>query len=120
MKTLISIRFAAAAVLFLLGCLGLLMHSAVVALLWFCIVAFLVPDNSPDLSDPAMRRWLLGVAIRLTIVLAMVGIIYLHPLLAADTVQLIIFHPAFVVPLGLLGLLSLFRRWRRQKGVVRA
>jgi hypothetical protein len=34
-----------------------------------------------------------------------------------DTKQNILFHPAFVVPLGLRMLWSLFWRWRKQRGM---
>jgi hypothetical protein len=70
-----------------------------------------------DLSDSAMRRWLLGFAIRLVIVLVVVGIVYFHPLPILGPMQRIMFHPAFVVPLTLLGLWELFRGWRKQRGL---
>jgi hypothetical protein len=83
----------------------------------FGINIFLVPRPFPDLSDSAMRRWLLGAAMRLIIILVVMGIVYFQPPLTPATFERIIFHPAFVVPFGLLGLWSLFRGWRRQRGV---
>ena len=113
MRNSTSIRFAAAAGFVLLLCFGLLARSEVVALVCLCIAAFL---DLPSLSHSGMRRWLLGVAIRLVVVLAAVGMFYLRPPLI-DTERRIIFHPAFVVPLGLLMLWSLFWRWRKQRGM---
>ena len=114
MRNSTSIRFAAAAVLVLLSCFSLLARSAVVALVCFCIAVFL---DLPELSRWTMRRWLLGVAIRLVVVMAVVGMVHFNPLLIAGTTQHIIFHSAFVVPLGLLMLWSLFWRWRKQRGI---
>jgi len=116
MRNSTSIRFAAAAVLVLLACISLLARSAVVALVCFCISAFL---DLPALSRSGMRGWLMGVAIRLVVVLVVVGMLYSRPRLI-DTDQHIIFHPAFVVPLGLLMLWSLFWRWRKQRGMAGA
>jgi len=67
-----------------------------------------------------MRRWLLGAAIRLVVILVVVGVVFLHPVLIAGTMQRIMFHPAYVVPFGLLGLWELFRGWRKQRGMVGA
>ena len=115
-----SIRFAAAAVVVVLACSSLLSRSLLSAMICFGINIFLVPRPVPDLSDSAMRRWLLGAAMRLVIILAVVGIVYFHPPLTAATFERIIFHPGFVVPFGLLGLWSLFLGWRRQRGVFSA
>ena len=120
MRNQIAIRFAAAALLVLLACASLLARSISLAVVCFGINIFLVPRDYPDLSDSAMRRWLLGSAIRLVIILGVVGIVYFHPLLIAGTMQRIMFHPAFVVPFGLLGLWSLFRGWRKQRGMASA
>jgi len=120
MRNPIAIRFATAALLVLLACGSLLAGSVWLAVVCFGINMFLVPRDYPDLSDSAMRRWLLGFAIRLVIILAVVGIVYFHPLLIAGTMQGIMFHPAFVVPFGLLALWSLFRGWRKQRGTVGA
>ena len=113
MRNLTSIRFAAAAVLVLLACFGLLAHSAVVALACFCVAAFL---DLPDLSHSGIRHWVLGVAIRLVVVLALVGMFYCRPRLI-DTEQQFLFKPVFVVPFGLLVLWSLFWNWRKQRGM---
>lgn len=115
-----SVRFAAAAVIFLLACYSLLERSVGGAAVCFGINIFLVPRAFPDLSDSAMRRWLLGAALRLVIILVVVGIVYFHPPLTPATFERTIFHPAFVVPFGLLGLWSLLRGWRRQRGMVGA
>ena len=97
----------------LLACFSLLGRSISLAVICIGVNIFLVPRDFPDLSDSAMRRWLLGVTIRLVIVLVVVGIIvYFHPLVTAATFQRVIFHPAFVVAFGALGLWSLFRGWR--------
>jgi hypothetical protein len=112
-----SIRFAAAAVVVVLACSSLLSRSLLGAMVCFGINIFLVPRPIPDLSDSAMRRWLLGAAMRLIIILGVMGIVYFHPPLTPATFERIIFHPAFVVPFGLLELWSLFRGWRRQRGV---
>jgi hypothetical protein len=112
-----SIRFAAAAVVVVLACSSLLSHSLLGAMVCFGVNIFLVPRPIPDLSDSAMRRWLWGVGIRLAVLLVVVGIVYFRPLLTADTAQRVLFHPAFVVPFALLELWSLFRGWRRQRGV---
>jgi hypothetical protein len=113
MRNSTSIRFAAAALLVLLTCFSLLARFEAVALACFCIAAFL---DLPDLSHSGMRRWLLGLAIRLVVVLAVAGMFYFRPPLK-DAEQHIIFHPAFVAPLGLLMLWSLFWRWRKQRGM---
>jgi|ERR1035441_5035843 hypothetical protein len=112
-----SIRFAAAAVVVVLACSSLLSRSLLGAMVCFGINIFLVPRPFPDLSDSAMRRWLLGAAMRLIIILVVMGIVYFQPPLTPATFERIIFHPAFAVPFGLLGLWSLFRGWRRQRGV---
>jgi hypothetical protein len=106
------ICFGPAALLVLLTCFSLLARSEVVALACFCIAAFL---DLPDLAHSGMRRWLLGVVIRMVVVLAVVGMFYSRPPLK-DTEQHIIFHPAFVLPLVLLMLWSLYWRWRKQRG----
>jgi hypothetical protein len=113
MRNLTSIRFAAAAVFVLLSCFSLLARSEVVALAFFCIAAFL---DLPALSHSGMRRWVLGVAIRLVVVLAVAGMFYSRPPLI-NREHYILFHPAIVVLLGLLMLWSLFSRWRKQRGI---
>jgi hypothetical protein len=112
-----TIRFAAAAVVVVLACSSLLLRSLLGAVACFGINIFLVPRPMPDLSDSAMRRWLLGAAMRLIIILAVIGIVYFYPPMAPATFERIVFHPVFVVPFGLLELGSLFRGWRRQRGV---
>jgi hypothetical protein len=113
MRNSTSIRFTAAAVLVILACSSLLARSLVVALACFCIAVFL---DLPNLSRSGLRRWLLGVAIRLVVVAAVVGIFYSRPPLI-DAKQDILFYPALVVPLGLLMLWSLYWRWRKQRGM---
>jgi hypothetical protein len=113
MRNLRSIRFAAAAVFVLLMCFSLLARSEVIALACLCIAAFL---DLLALSHSGMRRWLLGVTIRLVVVLAVVGVFYSRPPLI-DREHYILFHPAIVVLLGLLMLWSLFSRWRKQRGM---
>jgi len=113
MRNSTSVRFAAAAVLVILACSSLLARSLGVDLVCFCIPAFL---DLPNLSHSGMRRWLLGVAIRLVVVVVVVGMFYARPPLI-DAKQHILFYPAFVVPLGLLMLWSLFWRWRKQRGM---
>ena len=120
MRNSTTLRFAAAAVLFIVSGWLVLAHSLLPACACIAPVCFLVPRDFPDLSDSAMRRWLWGVGIRLGILLVVVGIAYYHPLLTADTAHRAMFHPAFVLPAWLLGLWSLFRRWRRQRGMVGA
>jgi len=120
MRNATRIRFAAAALLFTISCLAMLERSAFVACAGFYIVGMLIPNDIPDLSDSAMRRWLWGFPLRLAIVTLLLGIFYFHPLVSADTMQRISFHPAFVLPVWLLGLWSLFRRWRRQRWMVLA
>jgi hypothetical protein len=113
MRNSTSIRFGAAAVFVLLSCVSLLARAEVAAVVCICVAALL---DLPAISHSGMRRWLLGVAIRLVVVLAVVGILYFRPLLMR-TRSNILFYPVFVVPLGLLMLWSLFWRWRKQRGV---
>jgi len=103
-----------------MSCFGMLAHSLTAALACLLPVPFLIPGDFPDLSDSAMRRWLWSVGIRLAVLLVVLGIVYFHPLLTADTAQRILFHPAFILPVWLLALWSLVRCWRKQKGMVGA
>ncbi len=82
-----SIRFAATAAVFLLACYCLLERSVGGAAACFGINIFFVPRAFPDLSDSAMRRWLLGAALRLVIILVVVGIVYFHPPLTPATFE---------------------------------
>ena len=120
MRNVTRIRFAAAALLFTISCFAMLARAAFAACAGFYIVGLLVPDDVLDLSDSAMRRWLCGVGLRLAVVTVLLGMIWFHPLVSADTMQRISFHPAFVLPVWLLGLWSLFRRWRKQRWMVLA
>jgi hypothetical protein len=115
MRNSTTVRFAAAAVLWIVAGLLVLDHALIAAAACAVPLSFLVPREFPDLSDPAMRRWLLGVGVALIILLAVLGIVYFHPIVSAGTIGRIIFHPAFVLAVWLLGLWSLFRRWRRQR-----
>jgi hypothetical protein len=96
----------------------MLARSPFFACAGFYIFGLLAPEDVPDLLDSAMLRWLWGVPLRLAIVTVLLGIIYFHLLVSADTTQRISSHPAFVLPMWLLGLWSLFRRWRRQRWTV--
>lgn len=120
MRISTTARFSVAAALFIVSGWLVLAHSLLPACACLTAVCFLVPRDFLDLSDSAMRRWLWGVGIRLGVLLVMVGIAYFHPFLTPDTAQRIMFHPAFVLPAWLLGLWSIFRRWRRQKEMVGA
>jgi hypothetical protein len=120
MRTSNTIRFAVAVALLAVSCWLMLAHSLICAFACLFPISFLVPRDLPDLSDAAMRRWLWGVGIALTILVVVVVIAYFHPLLSADTIRRIIFHPAFIVPVWLLMLWSLLRRWRRQRGMLSA
>ncbi len=120
MRSPIFIRLAAAALLILLACVGLLCHSAFLAAMCLGINVFVVPRSYPDLSDAGMRRWLLGVAIRLVILLAVVGLVWVHPHASSGTFERIIYHPAFVVVFGLVGLWTLLRGWRKWRGLAGA
>ncbi len=115
MRSLTFIRFAAAAILVLLACVGLLCHSMFLAAVCLGINVFLVPRSHPDLSDSGMRRWLRGVALRLVVFLAVVGAVWFYPAASPGTGERIFYHPVFVVAFGLLGLWSLFRGWRGRR-----
>ena len=114
------IRFASAAILILLACVGLLCHSVFLVAICLGINLFVVPRSYPDLSDAGMRRWLLGVALRLVVFLAVLGIVWFYPPASPGTRERMFYHPVFVVAFGLLGLWSLFRGWRGRRELVRA
>jgi len=109
------IRFAAAGLLLIASCVLMLAHSLIAAIVCLLAESFLLPREVPDLSDSGMRRWLRGVGIRLAIVAAVVAIVFFHPFLSRGTAERVMFHPAFVLPVWLLMLWSLFRCWRGQK-----
>ena len=115
MSNLVFIRFASAAILVLLACVGLLCHSVFLAVICLGINVFLAPRSYLDLSDSGMRRWLRGVALRLVVLLAVAGIVWFYPPASPGTFERIIYHPVFVVAFGLLGLWSLFRGWRGRR-----
>jgi hypothetical protein len=116
------IRFAGSAVLWTVGLLGLLTRFSGVS--WCCLYLavlwdiFLTPHGVPDLSDSGMRRWLRGAGIRLVVVLLVVGLlVYFHPVVKAEMMERVIHNPAVVLPVWLLLLWSMHRRWHRLKGV---
>jgi hypothetical protein len=114
------IRFASAAILILLACVGLLCHSVFLLAICLGINLFVVPRSYPDLSDAGMRRWLLGVAIKLVVLLSVVGLVWVHPPASSGTIERIIYHPAFVAIFGLVSLWSLLRGWRKWRGLAGA
>jgi len=122
MKTSTIIRYAVSAALLTIGWLGMLTHFSD-TWLFFCISILVLPDDyhdCPDLSDTGMRRWLRSFVIRLVLIMAVLIVIYFLHDLIFEAMGRVFHHPAFIIPVWLLSLWALYRRWHRQRSVADA
>jgi hypothetical protein len=115
MKTSTTIRFASIAVLLTVGWLGMLTPYGQMSYYVLFLAIFLVPDDLSDLTDTAMRRWLRGFCIKLTIILLIFGgIVCFHRFVSWGAVSRFFHHTVVVLLFWLLSLWSLHRHWRKQ------
>ena len=119
MKNIVTFRFVVAAMLVNFGCYGLLAHWLGVGI-FFSMLPFVTMSRS-EMTKPRPSRELL---IFIVVVLAFVGVViackWLVPSSVAADIQGVMRHPAFVIPFWILLLWSLYRIYRRQKGVADA
>ena len=114
-----TIRFGIATVLISAGCALLLAGVSRGGFLFVLATVFFMPRS--ELTQPIPRHELWAMfGVLLAFVAAAVAAKHFLPSSAADVVQRVICHPAFVVPLWLFMLCGLFRHWQRQKGAANA
>jgi hypothetical protein len=114
MKTSTGIRFAIAAIIGTLGCLGLLAHVTNAGICFALAFPFVVGRAELTRPIPRSERRLtiIGVSIFLAVVLT---VPFLHMRSRSDAAQRIMGHPALVVPLWLMWLWFIYRAWQREK-----
>jgi hypothetical protein len=82
----------------------------------FCVATIFYMPRS-ELTKPIPCREFCGMlAVLFALIAACIATKYFLPGSAADTVQRIIRHPAFVVPFWLFMMWGLFRHYQRQRG----
>lgn len=119
MKTSMTIRFGIAAMLISAGCALLLAGVSRAGFLFALATVFFMPRS--ELTQPIRRHELWAMfGVLLALIAAAVAAKHFLPSAAADLVQRVICHPAFVLPLWLFMLWGLFRQWQWQKGAANA
>ena len=119
MKNIVIFRFVVAAMMVSLGCYALLAHWSGAGI-FFSFLPILTMSRS-EMTKPIPSRELL---IFIIVVLAFVGVViackWLVPSSVAADIQSVMRHPAFVIPFWILLLWSLYRIYRRRRGVADA
>jgi hypothetical protein len=119
MKNIVIFRFVVAAMMVSLGCYALLAHWSGAGI-FFSFLPILTMSRS-EMTKPIPSRELL---IFIVVVLAFVGVVvackWFVPSSVAADIQGVMRQPAFVIPFWILLLWSLYRIYRRQKGVADA
>jgi hypothetical protein len=119
MKSSLTIRYAVIAVLLTAGWLGMLTRDGLISCYLLFLAVLLFPDDLSDLTDTAMRRWLRGLCIRLAVILLIVGgIVYFHRFDLVDAVARFFHHTVVILLLWLVSLWTLYRHWRKQRGLI--
>lgn len=119
MKKTITFRFVVAAILVSLGCYALLAHWTG-ASLFFSFLPIVIMSRSEMTKPIPSRELLVFTGVILAFVIVVIACKWFVPSSVADDVQNVMRHAAFVIPFWILLLWSLYRIYRRQKGVADA
>ncbi len=119
MKNAVTFRFVVAAMVASLGCYALLAHWTVVGMFFGC-VPFATMSRSEMIKPIPSREFLIFIGVVLAFVIVVIASKWLVPNSVSTDIQSVIRHPAFVIPFWILLLWSLYRLYRKQKGVADA
>ena len=119
MKNTVTFRFVVAAMLVSLGCYALLAHWSVVGI-FFGFLPIVTMSRSEMTKPIPSRELLVFLGVVLAFVLVVIACKWLVSSSVAADIESVMRHPAFVFPFWILLLWSLYRLYRRQKGVADA
>jgi hypothetical protein len=114
MKNGLIIRFSIAEMLISLGCLLLLTGFSGIGIFFGLAVLFYMPRSELNRPIPRTELWM-SLGILAAFIAAVVACKFLVPVSIGTSIQRIIRHPAFVVPLWLLMLGGLYCHWQQQR-----
>jgi len=115
----IILRHAAGAVLYTIGCVGLVFDSSLALLAW--AIGFLVLMGSKELHSPIPKNEMWQIPVIFVVILALVFLprAIFSPLVA-DEFKSFAHHPLFIFALWVLLMWGVYTQWRREVSSVDA